>query len=217
MMPASRTRKIIGVIGGVACGKSLVTQMLADIGGTVLDADRIAHEVLNRPEIVEEIVASFNDSSLLDNNDNGSSSRPTINKKRMAQLVFGETKEQRRNRERLEGIIHPRVKTELLSRIEEWKNNSSSTLLVLDIPLLLEREWDKECNEVWFVDTPLERRIQFASQRGWAPDQLAKREVSQLPLEEKRKRADVILDNRGDTKTLRRKVGELVMSPSDDA
>ena len=182
---------IVGVLGGIASGKSLVTRLLAKMGGEILNADQIAHEILSQEATVREIVRRFGESVLADHE------RPQVDRKKMAALVFGDSEHHYAARQQLESVLQPLIRHELLHRIERWKSAPTAHFLILDIPLLVEREWYKLCDHILFVDTPRERRVEFARQRGWTEKQVADREATQMPLHEKKKFASFVLKNDG--------------------
>ena len=194
------TKLIVGVLGGIASGKSLVTQWLEELGATVLVADGIAHDILRQEEVVKEVVRRFGESVLADHE------RPQIDRKKLAALVFGSSEYHVAKRSQLEAIVQPRVRIELQKQIDQWKATHHSGVLVLDIPLLIERDWVKQCDCVLMVDTPDAMRREFAAARGWSETQLAAREATQLSIAEKRKNATFILVNDGTQEQLRDKV-----------
>jgi dephospho-CoA kinase len=191
---------IVGVLGGIASGKSLVTQWLEELGATVLVADGIAHDILRQEEVVKEVIRRFGESVLADHE------RPQIDRKKLAALVFGSSEYHVAKRSQLEAIVQPRVRIELQKQIDQWKATHHSGVLVLDIPLLIERDWVKQCDCVLMVDTPDAMRREFAAARGWSESQLAAREATQLSIAEKRKNATFILVNDGTQEQLRDKV-----------
>ncbi len=193
-------KQIVGVLGGIASGKSLVTQWLEELGATVLVADGIAHDILRQEEVIKEVVRRFGESVLADHE------RPQIDRKKLAALVFGSSEHHVAKRSQLEAIVQPRVRIELQKQIDQWKATQHSGILVLDIPLLIERDWVKQCDCVLMVDTPDAMRREFAAARGWSESQLAAREATQLSIAEKRKNATFILVNDSTQEQLRDKV-----------
>lgn len=224
------SRKIVGVVGGVASGKSVATETLAELGGRVLNADAIAHQVLEQPEVIDQLVDRFG-GTVLEREDEQDPTKRKLDRKRIAKLVFGETPEHQSNKDFLESVVQTRVRQQLLRELSEWKqinqDSASQThgskrlhkFLVLDIPLLFERGWDEHCDTILMIDTPEERRRAFAMARGWTEAEWRVREINQMPIVEKRARAtDVITNDKGleQLKNRIRKWYESKVSPIED-
>ena len=227
------TRKIVAIVGGIASGKSAVRKIFKRLGAEVLDADAIAHEVLERREVASEVAEKLQIQQLFQEHDpvqehdlagNPSTGRGLglaggaadplayakghvqVDRRKVAKVVFGDSPEANKALQTLESIVQPRIAQAILEVVHRWRTSSAPAILLLDIPLLFERGWERVCDEVWFVDTPLEMRIRFAGERGWTPEQLAMRERAQMPVEEKRKRADLIVPNDADLDGLERQI-----------
>ena len=189
-MSATRPRPLVlGVLGGIGSGKSRVARELAGPGGVVVDADRLAGEVLDSPEVTARIREAWGRGAL------DADGRP--DRTRLAERVFVSAGE----RARLEGWIHPRVRERILAALADAEARGVE-IVVLDVPLLLENDPEHglagRCDRLVFVDAPAEERDRrAAAQRGWSPGEVARREAAQLPLEEKRSRADHVIANDG--------------------
>ncbi|MEX1025167.1 MAG: dephospho-CoA kinase [Planctomycetota bacterium] len=197
---AARTR-VIGVLGGIASGKSLVARRLAGPTGLVLDADALAHEVLHSPEVVRRIVERFG-AGVLD-----AEGKP--DRAALAQRVFDPVDGDRARAE-LEGWIHPRVRARILARLDEARQ-SGVPRVVLDVPLLLENDAQHGlvalCDALVLVDSdPAERDRRAQETRAWEPGEVARREAVQIPLQEKRRRAHVHVTNTGTLADLERSI-----------
>jgi dephospho-CoA kinase len=194
---------VIGILGGVASGKSLVSGELARLGAGVLDADRAGHEVLRMPAIAaaarrrwgEEIFAADGQ----------------IDRKRLAGIVFSPPPEGSRQRKYLEELTHPEI-GRLLGQQARRMSESGTVAAILDAPLLLEAGWDKFCGRLIYVDAPRELRLQRALARGWSEKEFAVRESVQEDLESKRGRADAVVDNSGSPEQTRDQVQRLWQS-----
>jgi dephospho-CoA kinase len=191
--------KVIGIVGGIASGKSAVSGFCEALDATVLNADRIAHEMLQRPAVVKQLVGRWG-SDVVD-------SENAPRRGEIAKRVFGRDGES--ELAWLESLIHPLVHQELKLALAHARQ-SNTELVVLDVPLLLERGWDKDCDQVLFVDAPLAMRRERAAQRGWAPDELERRESRQWPIDKKRAAADSIVDNRGDLESLHQSLRKII-------
>ncbi len=180
---------MIGVLGGIASGKSWVARELAGPSGRVIDADAIAREVLESPEVRAELAAAFGPSLLRADG--------SVDREALARRVFASPAE----RARLEAFTHPRIRARIRALLDDARSRRLPRV-VLDVPLLLENEAAHglvgECHELLFVDSdPVERARRAAASRGWSEGEVARREAQQLPLDRKRARADFVIDNRG--------------------
>lgn len=187
----------IGLVGGVASGKSLVADLLAEKGAVVLSADKTAHEVLRLPEVVTELVDRWG-SDILDAEGN-------VKRSAIANKVFGPGKTTAEERAFLEAVVHPRTRQALEQQRGELAATGSE-VFVIDAPLLIEAGWDSACDHVVFVDTPAERRREFAAARGWDAEEIHRREDAQMPIEEKQRHADHVVSNTGSKSDLRQHV-----------
>ncbi len=174
--------KVIGLTGGIASGKSLVSQTLKGLGMTVIDADDVNRELMAKDETVkQEVIKAFGTEVL--------SAGGTIDKARLGAIIF---QDQERRRQ-LERIMHPRILAQLRLRARESKAD-----VVLDIPLLIEQGGHKGVDLVVVVYTTRERQIQQLMAR----DQLSREEAvrrvdAQLPLEGKVSHAHYVINNSG--------------------
>ncbi len=185
----SRARpRIVGLLGGIASGKSLVAAQLVALGAGLLDADAAGHEVLRRPDVREAIRLRWGDGVF---DAAGQVARPAL-----AKLVFADTPEARADLAHLEQITHPLI-GEVLQERAVAMAESGTPLIVLDAPVMLKAGWDKLCDHLIFVDSPLEVRRERARTRGWSDAEFAAREARQEPVEEKRRLADFTVDNSG--------------------
>jgi dephospho-CoA kinase len=180
--------KVIGLLGGIASGKSMVAEQLASCGARVLNADKIAHEVLRQPKIETAIRERWGDAVF--------EADGRINRKRLAGIVFASAPNGPQDRKFLEQLTHPEI-IRIMEHMLAELARSGIEAAVLDAPLLQEAGLDKLCDKLIFVDATPEVRLQRALARGWRKEDFAAREDAQKSLDFKRNRADVIIDNSG--------------------
>lgn len=177
---------IIGLTGGIASGKSTVSSFFRQKGAAVLDADRIARE-LSEPggKLHAEYVHHFGAEVL--------QSDGTLNRRRIGQIVFSDPQQ----KQWLDAVSHPAIRAELLRKLEQ-KRNEKQRLILLDIPLLFESGWDKMADKTCLVYVDESVQLQRLMKRdGYTRREAQDRIAAQMPLEEKKKRADYLIDNNG--------------------
>ncbi|MBN2292977.1 MAG: dephospho-CoA kinase [Pirellulales bacterium] len=179
---------IIGIVGGVASGKSLVAEQLRELGAVVLEADVIGHEVLRGEEIKTAARRRWGDEIF------GPDGR--IDRRRLARIVFAPPPQGPKERKYLEELTHPEI-CRLIERRTRELAAEGRKMVVLDAPLLLEAGLDDFCNTIIYVDSPREIRMARARSRGWNEEDFAAREGAQDSLDSKRDKADVTIDNSG--------------------
>jgi dephospho-CoA kinase len=188
----------VGVLGGIASGKSAVARRLAGPQGVVIDADAIAREVLASRAVTEEIAAAFGPEVLKDDG--------AVDRVRLGQRVFASPSD----RERLEGFTHPRIRARIRAELEAARA-ARVPRIVLDVPLLLENDdrhhLAQECDALVFVDADdAVRDARAVSDRGWPSGEVSRRERTQMPLLAKRARAGYVVQNQGSMADLMRQV-----------
>jgi dephospho-CoA kinase len=188
---------IIGIVGGIASGKSFVTNCLREMGAGVLDADRAGHEVLCTAEVERAVRQRWGDGVF------GPDGR--VDRQRLAEIVFTPSKEGVEARKYLEQLTHPAIGERLREQAEQLQREGCA-VIVLDAALLLEAGWDKLCDRLVFVDTPHDQRLARARWRGWSEEEFSAREATQESLEFKRRRADCVIDNSGSPEAVRAQV-----------
>jgi dephospho-CoA kinase len=160
--------------------------MFRRLGAEVIQADQIGHEVLVEPETMEQLRQRWGERVF------GPDGQ--VSRSRVASIVFAPGPEGARERQFLESVTHPRIAQRIRERIEQLAQQGTR-VTVLDAAILLEGGWRRHCDRLVFVEVDRTERLRRARQRGWSESQFAAREASQLPIEEKRKVADVVIDN----------------------
>lgn len=179
--------RVIGLTGGIASGKSLVSRLLRELGALVIDADQIAREVVEPGKpAYHSILREFGNQVL---NPDGS-----LNRQALGRLVFSDP----RKLERLNQITHPLIIAEIQKLLKSYRLLFPEKAVVLDAPLLYEAGLESIVDEVWVVYVDYPTQLQRLMERDGLTREEARRRIeAQLPLEEKVKRADRVIDNRG--------------------
>lgn len=186
---------VIGLLGGVAAGKSTVAASFAAHGLRTIDADAIGRELSRDPEVLREVAASLGPAAVRDGQ---------LDRQALGARVFRDPAA----RGRLEAILHPRIRARILGDLAAARERGDSVLL--DVPLLLENGLIDQCDHVVFLHASQATREARAAARGWTPEELARREAAQAPLATKRARAAFVVDNDGDLATMERDVAALL-------
>jgi dephospho-CoA kinase len=190
---------IIGLTGGVASGKSAVAAALVRRGAVAFDADRIGHRVLEERDVRDALVRRWGREVL---DASGQIARPAV-----AARVFGDSAEAAGERQFLEQLVHPRIRTSIEAEIRQLPD-APVPAAVIDAALLFESGWNDVCDVVAFVDAPRHVRLQRAATRGWSAEEFSRREAAQMPIEEKRGRSTAEIDNSGSLADLDAAVGQ---------
>jgi dephospho-CoA kinase len=192
-------KPVIGLLGGIGSGKSRVAGALAEAGATVVDADRLCHEALDRADVRQRVVQRWGEPIC------GPDGR--VDRRRLGRIVFGAPDELKA----LTDILWPAIRPETLRRIEAGQADANTRAVVLDAALLLEAGWRDLCDRMVFVSTPAALRAQrVLAQRGWGKEELLTRESMQMPLEAKRAEADYLVDNGGPWPACREQLHEVL-------
>jgi len=191
-------KPIIGILGGIGSGKSTVAELFAQLSCVVIDADKIAHEILEEPAPKRKILDFFGQ-KILDTSGQ-------IDRKALADIAFGD----KEKLSKLNSIIHPLVLHRCERLIETYNNRAQVKAIVLDMPLLLEAGWQNRCNRLIFVDCKDELRADRAKEIGiFNKNQLKIRENFQISLDNKAKVSDNTIDNNSDLSVLSEQVTEI--------
>lgn len=193
--------KVIGLVGGIASGKSLVASCFQRLGAAVLDADRIGHGVL-RLESVKRAIRDHWGESVFD-------SQGEVVRSALAESVFGLDSASRDRLALLEQITHPLIAEQMRSAIEQMRRSKLVLAVVLDAPVLIKAGWDQFCDKLVFVAADSNARRLRALSRGWSADEWQRREAMQTPIEQMQRMADVTIDNSASPEAIERQVLEI--------
>lgn len=186
----------IGLTGGIASGKSTVASMLVERGAMLVDADQVAREVVMPGEPALAAVASAFGQAVIHTDG-------TLNRKALGEIVFN-------NREllaQLESILHPAIRSRMQQRIKQYEELDPRQLVVADIPLLYETEQAGLYDGIMVVYVPQKLQLKRLMERNHLEETEAMRRIGlQMDIEQKRTRADWVIDNSGSLEETRRQV-----------
>ena len=197
--------KIVGLTGGISSGKSTVSSYLKQLKIPVIDADEVARKVVEpNSQGAIEIKKAFGSDVF---EEDGS-----LNRQKLGALIFSNAE----NRQKLDDLLQPLIKIMILDEIEEYRQKGE-TMIVLDLPLLFEKHYEKLCEEIIVVYVPRELQLERLMRRNQYTKQEALSRIdSQLSIEEKRKRATVLLDNQGTIQQLYQQVEQWLVETKND-
>jgi dephospho-CoA kinase len=188
-------KPVIGIVGGVGAGKSTAAGEFAALGGRLIDADRIGHDLLGEPKVLAEIRRRWGDAVL------GPDAQ--VDRQALAEVVFGSPAEL----SALNAILHPRIRLRIRRAIADAQADESAKAVVVDAAVLFEAGWDDLCTHLVFVSAPADqRRRRVAKSRHWSREAWMAREKSQIPLDTKASLCDYTVDNRFGASFLREQV-----------
>ncbi|WP_322489164.1 dephospho-CoA kinase [Chloroflexus sp.] len=188
---------LIGLTGGIACGKSTVLAMLAALGARTIDADRVTHRLQQPGTLVYQAIVNTFGPQI------ASTSGGPIDRRKLGAIVFNDPEALKR----LEAIVHPAVRAEIRRFLDEVAGAGKYVtrlrpverpIVVIDAIKLIESGWADECDQVWVVTCPPEQQIErLMTTRGMSLAEAQARVAVQPPQESRFSRAHVIIDNSG--------------------
>ncbi|GMK39029.1 dephospho-CoA kinase [Paenibacillus sp. CCS19] len=189
----------IGLTGGIACGKSTVSAMLTELGAHIVDADRVAREVVLPGEpALQAIVEKFGQAVLSEDG--------TLNRPALGSIVFGQAERLRE----LEAITHPAIRQRMREQMEQAERLEANPIIVADIPLLLETKQQSSYEGVIVVYVPHHVQLERLMNRNGLSAEEAERRIGlQMDIEQKRSMADWVIDNSGTLEETRKQVQQL--------
>jgi len=189
---------VIGLTGNFGTGKSTVSQILAELGAAIIDADKLGHELLEPDsQAYQEVVTAFGKTILKPNQE--------IDRHKLGKLAFNNATALNQ----LNHIMHPKMYEVTRERIKQYRQQESK-LVVLEAALLIEAGWTPLVDQVWVTIAPeavIVKRLK--RQRQLSEEQILARLHSQMPAEEKIKRANIVIDTNCPINDLRTKVTNL--------
>lgn len=178
---------VVGLTGGIASGKSTVSSMFKRAGALIIDADKIARQVVEPGQPAWRAIRVQFGKQVF-------SPDGTLDRQRLGEIVF----KQERLRRRLEAIVHPQVRDQINEQIRHLGRSNTGSVVILDVPLLFEAGMEEGLAEVIVVYTPQAvQRRRLMQRDGFSASEAQARMDAQMSMEEKRRRATRVIDNSG--------------------
>ncbi|WP_368290297.1 dephospho-CoA kinase [Ligilactobacillus ruminis] len=185
--------KILGLTGGIACGKSTISAYLKEFGLPVIDADECSRAVVEKGSIGLEKLTEIFGNKILKNDG-------TLNRKALGRIVFSDSEQL----SLLNSVMEPLIREEISRRLNQENN---ADLVVLDAPLLIEQHYDKICDFIMTIDVPKKIQLERLIERDKLSEDEAKSRIeSQLSSRERNGFADVVIDSSGTVEQTRKQV-----------
>jgi dephospho-CoA kinase len=180
---------VAGLTGGIATGKSTVAKIFEDAGAIIIDADKIARDVVGKGRpAYHEIVKQFGREVLLPDGE--------INRGYLADIIFNDSDKKKA----LNRIVHPFVLQAMAEKLEQLEKDTPDAVVILDVPLLIESGMHKDMSDVIVVYAPEHVQIKrLMARNNISETDALSRISSQMPIEEKKNLASILIDN-SDTK-----------------
>ena len=186
---------VVGLTGGIGCGKSTVADLFATLGVPVIDTDLIARELVEPGQPALKLIIDAFGTDILNNDQ-------TLNRRKLAQICFADEK----HRQQLEAILHPAITQTMQARLNQLNSNYA----IVVIPLLFEANQQQLVDRILLVDCPEDQQIERVQQRDQrSPEEIQAIISAQYPPDKKREAADDILINDSDIINLEPKIREL--------
>ena len=189
----------IGLTGGIGTGKSTVAKILNELGARVLDADKVGHDIYSPGgPAYAEVVDAFGKTILTPDG--------TIDRKLLGPIVFADPAVLKR----LNAIVHPKMFARMRAMVDDIRRGGERSPIIIEAAILIEANWMPLFDEIWLVIASREnvvRRIE--RDRGLKPEQTEARIRAQLPDQERRRYATLVIENDGTLDELRAKLAEI--------
>lgn len=183
--------RVVGLTGGIASGKSTVSNLFKISGVPVIDADLVARQVVEKDSVGLKTLITHLGESIL--NEDG-----TLNRNELGRKMFSDDT----IRTEVNDILQPLIRQEITARMKAYQEQGES-LIVLDLPLLFEMKYEDMCDEIIVIAVSLETQIvRMQVRNGYTQEEALQRIHAQMPLEDKVKKATIVWNNEGDLKEL---------------
>lgn len=197
----------IGLTGGLGMGKTTVLRLFKNSGAHTINADKLVHEILKKPTIIKKLSALLGKDILIKK-----PSKSLINKKHLADTIFGDPKKLRA----AEKVIHPEVMKNAKSIKTKILNKKREAIIVFEVPLLFEAGYRKLFDKIIVVYCSKTTAINRVIRQGLSREQTLKRMRVQMPVSRKKASADFLINNNSDIGNLKSQVAAILKKLTDN-
>lgn len=192
---------VIGITGGVGCGKSTVLNILSNkYNAHIIDADKVAHRLMEPLGKVYEKVRNYFGDEIISDDGN-------IDRKKLGQIVFNNKEKLKK----LNGIVHPMVKETIIEEIKGVISSDKNRLIAVEAALFIEAGYMDICDELWYIYTDKNIRIErLMKSRGYSLEKAESIIANQLTDEEFRKNCQIVIDNSQDEAYTEKQIAEII-------
>lgn len=191
--------RVVGITGGVGSGKTEVAGEFENLGASVIDADEIARELVDKNQSIRKALNKRFGPDVFD-------TQGRLKRRELGRIVFSDTEKL----QQLNGIIRLPLISEIKRRILRFQKKDPDVIVAVDMAIIFEAEIESLFDTIIVVTAPEEKRIQWLSdERGWSPEEISARIQAQMDVRTKAERADFIIENTGNVKELHRKARDI--------
>ena len=200
-MTTPSTPSAFGLTGGIACGKTTVAGYFRELGAHILDADVLGHELLMPGEpAYQEAIKRFGDRVL--------DLTGAVDRRKLGSVVFSDARE----RQALNAILHPRIIARIGELVRDQQSRNPQALVIVDAPLIYEAGIAADFRKVIVVWCRPEQQLErLMAKTGLSREEAERRIMAQMPSDEKRRRADYVIDSTGSREQTREQARALYL------
>jgi dephospho-CoA kinase len=193
----------IGLTGGFGMGKSTALKLFKKHGARTVDSDKLVADILKKQAVIKRLVNILGNDVVRKRE-----GRPILLKSRVADIVFSDDTK----RKAVEKVIHPEVLKEIKRITKKVYAEDKSATIVFEVPLLFETGFNKHFDKTVVVHCKIDTAIKRLKRKGFSKEEALKRIRAQMPITEKKKLADLLIDNNGGVRDMEKSLGNIIFS-----
>ncbi|MDP8217264.1 MAG: dephospho-CoA kinase [Candidatus Theseobacter exili] len=188
---------VLGLTGGIASGKSLARQFLREFGANVIDADSLAHSVLE-DSLIKNCIRNLFGKEVF-------TSEGAVDRNKLGSIVF----QKHHKLQSLENIVHPQIRKMISEIIQNYRKNDTNSVMVIEVPLLFETSMENLFDEIILITSDSNIRIKRSLSSGLSEQDIIQRMSYQISPDKAKTSADYIIENNGSSEELKTKIYKL--------